>query len=74
MTLQIFRTKSIVADGTTETGLKKCLSALDLTLLGIGAIIGYFCGSAFIGAVAGAILGVVNYKLVSVRWLKMVPK
>ncbi|HLD10334.1 MAG TPA: amino acid permease [Methylophilaceae bacterium] len=40
MTLQIFRTKSIVADGTTETGLKKCLSALDLTLLGIGAIIG----------------------------------
>jgi len=40
MTLQIFRTKSVVADGTTETGLKKCLSALDLTLLGIGAIIG----------------------------------
>ncbi|OGV71789.1 MAG: amino acid permease [Methylophilales bacterium RIFCSPHIGHO2_02_FULL_57_10] len=37
MALSIFRTKSIE---TTDAGLKKCLSALDLTLLGIGAIIG----------------------------------
>ncbi len=41
MALSIFRTKPIAADGTTESsGLKKCLSAFDLTLLGIGAIIG----------------------------------
>lgn len=40
MALAIFRTKPVVADGTVETGLKKCLSAFDLTLLGIGAIIG----------------------------------
>ncbi len=37
MALAIFRTKPIEA---SETGLKRCLSAFDLTLLGIGAIIG----------------------------------
>lgn len=37
MAFSIFRTKSIEIH---HTGLKKCLSALDLTLLGIGAIIG----------------------------------
>jgi len=37
MALSIFRTKSIEIE---NAGLKKCLSALDLTLLGIGAIIG----------------------------------
>lgn len=37
MAFSIFRTKSIEMH---NTGLKKCLSALDLTLLGIGAIIG----------------------------------
>lgn len=38
--MQIFRTKSTVADDYTETGLRRCLSAFDLTFLGIGAIIG----------------------------------
>lgn len=37
MALSIFRTKPIEIE---NAGLKKCLSALDLTLLGIGAIIG----------------------------------
>ncbi|MDO8207170.1 MAG: amino acid permease [Gallionella sp.] len=40
MPLPIFRTKPIAADDTCDTGLKRCLSAFDLTLLGIGAIIG----------------------------------
>lgn len=35
---QIFRTKHIATKH--DSGLKKCLSALDLTLLGVGAIIG----------------------------------
>ncbi len=39
MSLRIFRTKS-VTDFTETTELKRCLSAFDLTLLGIGAIIG----------------------------------
>lgn len=38
----------------------------------LGALAGYFCGNALIGGVVGAILGIVNYKLVSVRWLKLV--
>ncbi|MEQ1603037.1 MAG: hypothetical protein ABL885_14870 [Methylophilaceae bacterium] len=37
MALSIFRTKPVE---TENAGLKRCLSALDLTLLGIGAIIG----------------------------------
>jgi APA family basic amino acid/polyamine antiporter len=38
--MNLFRTKSI-ASATSETGtLRRCLSAFDLTLLGIGAIIG----------------------------------
>jgi basic amino acid/polyamine antiporter, APA family len=37
----LFRRKPLSADVTSEDhGLKRCLSALDLTLLGIGAIIG----------------------------------
>ncbi|MEQ1670239.1 MAG: amino acid permease, partial [Hyphomicrobium sp.] len=35
----LFRKKKIV-EGEEDHGLKKCLSAVDLTLLGIGAIIG----------------------------------
>src|SRR5512138_1745063 len=35
----IFRTKS-VTDEPCDTGLRRCLSAFDLTFLGIGAIIG----------------------------------
>jgi APA family basic amino acid/polyamine antiporter len=38
--MQIFRTKPITPDEFRETGLKRCLSAFDLALLGIGAIIG----------------------------------
>ena len=41
MPLPIFRTKPVATDDTAgNTGLKKCLTAFDLTLLGIGAIIG----------------------------------
>jgi APA family basic amino acid/polyamine antiporter len=40
MALQIFRTKNITPDDFVGSGLKRCLSALDLTFLGIGAIIG----------------------------------
>ncbi|MEW6036831.1 MAG: amino acid permease [Pseudomonadota bacterium] len=38
--MRIFRTKAVSADDRTGSGLKRCLGALDLTLLGIGAIIG----------------------------------
>jgi len=38
--MSLFRTKPINADAYCDTGLKRCLSATDLTLLGIGAIIG----------------------------------
>ena len=38
--MNLFRTKTINADAYCDTGLKRCLSAFDLTLLGIGAIIG----------------------------------
>ena len=40
MPLPIFRTKSVTDDTSEESGLKKCLTAFDLTLLGVGAIIG----------------------------------
>ena len=36
---QLFRRKLVNAD-LEDSGLKKCLSAFDLTLLGVGAIIG----------------------------------
>jgi len=35
----------------------------------LGAAVGYFAGSAFIGAIAGGALGVVNYEIVTRRWL-----
>lgn len=38
--MSLLRTKPINADAYCETGLKRCLNAVDLTLLGIGAIIG----------------------------------
>ncbi len=38
--MKIFRTKTTTPDDLEHTGLHKCLSAFDLTLLGIGAIIG----------------------------------
>lgn len=37
---QLFRTRTVSHDEYRDSGLKRCLSALDLTLLGIGAIIG----------------------------------
>jgi basic amino acid/polyamine antiporter, APA family len=40
MALPIFRTKSITDSATEATGLKQVLTAFDLTLMGIGAIIG----------------------------------
>ncbi len=39
----------------------------------LGATIGYFYGNAFVGALAGGILGVANFWLISVRWLKLAP-
>jgi len=38
--MSLLRTKPINADAYCDTGLKRCLTAMDLTLLGIGAIIG----------------------------------
>lgn len=38
----------------------------------IGAAIGYLAGSAIIGALSGALVGLVNYELVTRRWL--IPK
>jgi hypothetical protein len=38
--MNLFRTKPINADMYCDTGLRRCLSAFDLTMLGIGAIIG----------------------------------
>jgi basic amino acid/polyamine antiporter, APA family len=40
MPLPIFRTKSVTDDAGEASDLKKCLTAFDLTLLGVGAIIG----------------------------------
>ena len=40
MSLQIFRTKQVVVHNDLDPVLKRCLSAWDLTFLGVGAIIG----------------------------------
>jgi hypothetical protein len=37
----------------------------------LGAMIGFFLGSAVLGGIAGALLGVVNYELVSIRLLHL---
>src|SRR5918996_1103345 len=37
---KLFRTKRTTPNDYLESGLKRCLSAFDLTLLGLGAIIG----------------------------------
>jgi hypothetical protein len=39
----------------------------------IGAVVGYCSGSAIIGALVGGMLGILNYELVTVRWLKLAP-
>ncbi len=36
----------------------------------LGSMIGYFAGSAIIGALAGGVLGVINYNVVTERWLR----
>ena len=38
--MSLFRTKAIVQDFEADTGLKRSLNAFDLTMLGVGAIIG----------------------------------
>lgn len=38
--MSLFRTKAIVVDASASSGLKRNLNAFDLTMLGIGAIIG----------------------------------
>ncbi len=38
---------------------------------GIGAAIGYFTGNPLIGAVAGGLLGVVNYEIITIRVMKL---
>ncbi len=38
--MRIFRVKTVTPDNGDTTGLKRCLTAFDLTFLGIGAIIG----------------------------------
>jgi APA family basic amino acid/polyamine antiporter len=38
--MRIFRTKNITPDDFDKSGLKRCLTGFDLTLLGIGAIVG----------------------------------
>ncbi len=48
------------------------LRLLCLTDAMIGAGVGYFCGNALIGGLAGAVFGLGNYRLVSVRLLKLV--
>lgn len=50
------------------------LRLLCLTDAMLGAFIGYWCGNVLIGGVAGAVCGVLNYKLISVHWLKLVPR
>ncbi len=48
----------------------RLLCAFDAAL---GAAIGYFLGSAAIGALAGGVIGVLNFELVSKRLLHLVP-
>ena len=50
---------------------RRVLCFADATL---GTTIGYALGSAIIGAFAGMLLGAINYELVSVRWLRLVPR
>jgi len=38
----------------------------------LGTAVGYFTGNPLIGAVAGGLLGVVNYEIITVRVMKLV--
>lgn len=44
-----------------------------MTDAAIGAAVGLYFGSPIAGAVVGGLLGVLNYELVSKRWLKLLP-
>ena len=46
---------------------------LCMTDAALGALIGFVLGNPLIGGVSGALLGIVNYWIVSVRWLKLKP-
>ena len=48
------------------------LRVLCMTDAMIGAVAGFFCGNALVGGLIGAVCGLANYKLVSVRLLKVV--
>jgi len=48
------------------------LRVLCMTDAMIGAVAGFFCGNALVGGLIGAVFGLANYKLVSVRLLKVV--
>ena len=47
---------------------------LCMTDAAIGTLIGFWSGNALIGGVAGAVCGIINYEIVSVRWLKLAPQ
>jgi len=49
---------------------RRTLCFIDATL---GAGIGFFFGSAILGAIVGAVVSGIDYEIVSVRWLKIVP-
>lgn len=38
----------------------------------LGSLVGYYTGNVLLGACAGLFLGVINYELISLRWLKLV--
>lgn len=48
----------------------RLLCGLDAAL---GAAVGYYFGNALIGALVGGVFGVVNYKVISEWWLRLVP-
>jgi len=48
------------------------LRLLCMTDAMFGALVGYFCGNALVGGITGALLGVLNYRFISVKWLKLV--
>lgn len=39
----------------------------------IGATVGYFLASAWLGGAIGAAAGLINYEFISIRWLKLAP-
>ena len=47
---------------------------LCMTDSAIGALVGYYFHSAILGGIIGAIVGLLNYELVSKRWLKLAPQ